>query len=214
MAPTALRDATITIAAVPTPSQMRGPAAQVVAATIEISTDTDMYLRNASMRGVIVAYDMIQTPPTRVAIVTTANRMTAPIAAMPSTMPPHSHDASRQRAGNDVPARRQDIRAGDRDSGGRDQRKQVRAALPLADDNSCEVGDHDSVEAEARQNAQQRTHERANGSAHDPHDPHGQTTTEQNAGVCLSAVPGGHGVREIRIAEEKQRRESAHDRNL
>src|SRR5262249_22047936 len=59
MAPTALRVATITIAAVPTPSQMRGPADQVVAATIEISTDTDMYLRNASMRGVIVAYDMI-----------------------------------------------------------------------------------------------------------------------------------------------------------
>jgi hypothetical protein len=118
MAPTALRVATIISAAVLTPSQMRGPVAQVVATTIEISTDIDMYLRNASMRGVIATYDMIQTPPTRVATVTTANRTTALIAAMASTMPPRPDDAPRHCPGNDVPARRQDIRAGDRDSRG------------------------------------------------------------------------------------------------
>src|SRR5215472_12482803 len=99
MAPTALRVATITNAAAPTPSQMRGPAAQVVATTIEISTDTDMYLRKASIRGVILTNDIIQTPPTRVAIVTNAKRTTAPIAAMVLAMPPHSHDASCQSTG-------------------------------------------------------------------------------------------------------------------
>jgi hypothetical protein len=45
MAPNALRVATITSAAVPTASQMRGSAAQVVVATIETSTDIDMYLK-------------------------------------------------------------------------------------------------------------------------------------------------------------------------
>ena len=46
--------------------------------------DTDMYFRKASTRGVIVTYDMIQTPPTRVAIVTSAKRPTALIAATAS----------------------------------------------------------------------------------------------------------------------------------
>jgi hypothetical protein len=41
-----------------------------------------------------------------------------------------------------------------------------------------------------------------------------QPAAEQDAGVGFSAVSGGHGVREIRIAEEKQRRESLHNRNL
>src|SRR5512143_2288593 len=123
MAPTALRDAIITSAAVPTASQMRGPAAQVVAAMIEISTDTDMYFRKASTRGVILTYDMIQTPPTRVAIVTSAKRTTALIAATASTMPPHSRDTSYKSAGNDVPARRQDIGASNSNSYGGDERK-------------------------------------------------------------------------------------------
>src|SRR6185437_8772439 len=123
MAPTALRDAIITSAAVPTPSQMRGPAAQVVAATIEISTDTDMYFRKASTRGVIVTYDMIQTPPTRVAIVASAKRTTALIAATASTMPPHSHETSCKGAGNDVPTRRQDMGTSNSNSRGGDEWK-------------------------------------------------------------------------------------------
>src|SRR5689334_12042474 len=97
MAVSALRDITIVSAAAPTAIQMRGPAVQVLAATIEISTDTDMDLRKASSRGVIDRYDMIQTPPTRVAIVTEASRMMAPMAATLSTMAPHPDEAARQR---------------------------------------------------------------------------------------------------------------------
>ena len=102
---------------------MRGPAAQVVAATIEISTDTDMYFKKASMRGVIVTYDMIQTPPTRVAVVTSAKRTTAVVAATASTMPPHSHNTSCKSASNDVPARRQHIGPSNSDSRGGDEWK-------------------------------------------------------------------------------------------
>src|SRR5215470_11806984 len=98
---------------------------------------------------------MIQTPPRRVAMVTAASSTTAPIAAAASTMPPHSHEAARQRPGDDVPPRRQDVSAGDCDGGGRDPWQQVGAALPLADDDGGEVGDHDGVEAEARHIAQQ-----------------------------------------------------------
>src|SRR5262249_32755308 len=155
MAPTALRVAAMAKAAVPTESQMRGPALQVVVTTIATSTETDMYLRNASMRGVIATYDINQTPLTRVAMVTTARRTIALIEATASTMQPHPHDPTRECPGNDVPARRQDVPAGNRDSGGRDQRKRIGTALPLADDNGGEVGDHDGVEAEARQIAQQ-----------------------------------------------------------
>jgi len=54
MAPSALRVAAITSPAAPTPSQMCGVAAQVVGATMAISTETDMYLRKISTRGVIL----------------------------------------------------------------------------------------------------------------------------------------------------------------
>ena len=82
-----------------------------------------MYFRKASTRGVIVTYDMIQTPPTRVAIVTSAKRTTALIAATASTMPPHSHETSCKGAGNDVPTRRQDMGTSNSNSRGGDEWK-------------------------------------------------------------------------------------------
>src|SRR5215468_11352878 len=99
MAQSALRVAAITNAAPLTPSAMCGAARQAVGTTMEISTDTDMYFRKVSTRGVTLTWDIIQTPPTRVARVTAARRSTVPIAAIAlmevaSAMSPHPDDAA------------------------------------------------------------------------------------------------------------------------
>src|SRR5262245_7972075 len=156
MAPSALPLAAMVTTAAATATQMRGEPDKVAGTTIAISTDAAMYFRNASMRGVIGTRDMIQTPPMRVAKVTRLSSSTAPIAAHSSTMPPRPDDAAGQRTGDDVPARRQQIRASERDRRRRDPRQQVGAALPLSDDDRREVGDHHRVEAEPRQVAEQR----------------------------------------------------------
>src|SRR5437763_5776373 len=142
-----------------------------------------MYFRNASMRGVIATEDIIQTPPRRVAIVTNVRSRTAITAATVSTMAPGSDDAAGQRAGDDVPARRQDMRTDHRNCGGGQPGKQVFAAFPLTDDDGGEIGHHHRIKAEAREIAEKRTGQRADRGPTNPHYPHRHAAAEQRAGV-------------------------------
>jgi hypothetical protein len=111
MATTALRVAIITRAAAVTPIHMCGSPCHVAGATMAISTDTDMYLSKISIRGVILTWDIIHTPPTRIASVTAAMTSTATTAAIVSTgvasvMLVRPRGACREGSRNDVSARR------------------------------------------------------------------------------------------------------------
>src|SRR6266568_1829119 len=99
---------------------------------------------------------MIQTPPRRVAIVTSVRSRTAATAATVSTMAPGSDDAARQCAGDDVPARRQDMRPDHRNRGCGQPWKQVLGPFPLADDYRRKMRHHHRIDAEPREIAEKR----------------------------------------------------------
>ena len=117
-----LRVSAITAIAAATASQMRGDAESVDGTTIEMKTDAAIALRKASTRGVMATFDMIQTPPRRVASVTSAISMTAMVAEMSSTMTPRSDGAAGECPGNDVPTRRKRGGAKHGDGSGRNPR--------------------------------------------------------------------------------------------
>src|SRR6058998_3045559 len=106
-----MRVAIMAATAAATASQMRGDADNVFGTTIAISTPLAMYFRNASMRGVIATVDMIPTPASRVASVTSASSNTVTTAVESLTMAPRSDRAAGERTRDDVPACRQHLRA-------------------------------------------------------------------------------------------------------